>query len=835
MLRIALNTRLCGLAAFALLGSLAWSDSLTGVADRNAQNAHDAIAWSQLGADGVAVPSTFVARSAAGVPANIQLSGSKASIAIACPGLACSWTGAGFSAGDALLWTRDTSSKDSAPIVLTFERAVAGAGAFIQPDAPGPFKAEIQAFNGSAFLGSFSLTSEPDGRAAYIGIQDPAGAHITSVMFRVTECQSACSDFAIGPVDVNDDAGPTAELTPSSAAFGNVPLGTTSAPHSFTLKNTGTETLDIYQITASARFAETNDCGSSLSQGASCTITVTFTPSQTGKQTGTLTVYDNTLAGAQNSSLTGTGTNVELSPTSLTFPATAVGQSSPAETVTLTNAGTVPFNVSAVSIVGADAADFGQTNTCTGVQLAAGASCNISVTFHPKATGARTASLSIEDTGFGSPQSVALSGTGSGPAPTATLSPSGLTFGTIPIGLSSASKTLKLTNTSSTATLTIGQIQITGDFSETNTCGSSLTPGSSCTITVTFTPTTTGTRTGSVTVFDNTAAASQSATLTGTGTNVELSPKTLVFPSTTVAEVGPTKSATLTNVGTAEFEITAISLGGADPGDFSQTNSCVGLQLAPKASCTINVTFHPKADGVRTAFVSITDTGFGSPQQVSLSGTGTGSAATATLSPSGGLTFAVQPIGTTTAAQTLTLTNTSSITLNIFDITINGDFAQTNNCGSSLSPGSSCNIMVTFTPTATGVRTGSITVYDNTFAGSQSATLTGTGTNVELSPPSLSFPATQVGDSSSPETVTLTNVGNTSFRITEIVIAGTRPSDFSQTNTCAGNNGHIAPGASCTITVTFHPKATGARIAFVSIHDNGFGGQQGVRLIGVGK
>jgi hypothetical protein len=179
--------------------------------------------------------------------------------------------------------------------------------------------------------------------------------------------------------------------------------------------------------------------------------------------------------------------------------------------------GTATLTIASIKITGTNNGDFSEINTC-GTSLAAGASCTINVTFKPTKTGTRTGTLSITDNAAGSPQTVSLTGTGTAPA--VTLSPTSLTFGNQKVGTSSPAQTVTLTN-SGTATLTIASIKITGtnssDFSETNTCGTSLAAGASCTISVKFKPTTTGTRTGTLSVTDNAAGSPQSVSLTGTG------------------------------------------------------------------------------------------------------------------------------------------------------------------------------------------------------------------------------------------------------------------------------------------------------------------------------
>ena len=177
------------------------------------------------------------------------------------------------------------------------------------------------------------------------------------------------------------------------------------------LSNLGNATLTISKISVGANFSQTNNCGSSVAVGASCTITVTFTPTTIHDITGAVTVKDNATGSPQTAALAGTGTYVILSPTSLNFGTVTVGQKSAPQVTTFTNTSKAALPITGLKITGTDSADFSQTNTCQ-PSVAAGASCTITVTFKPTTTGLRTANVSIADGGGGSPQLVALSGTG---------------------------------------------------------------------------------------------------------------------------------------------------------------------------------------------------------------------------------------------------------------------------------------------------------------------------------------------------------------------------------------------------------------------------------------
>src|SRR6266571_439586 len=357
---------------------------------------------------------------------------------------------------------------------------------------------------------------------------------------------------------------------------------------------------------------------------------------------------------------------VSLSPTAVPFGSVLVGATSAAQTVTLSNGTTSSVSISSIAISGTNASAFAQTHTC-GSSLAAGASCTISVTFKPAATGAAAATLTVADSATGSPRTAAL--TGAGVTSTVSLSPTSLTFANQAVGTTSAAQFSTLTN-SGTTTITISGETISGDFAFAGlgTCGTSLAPGTSCTISVKFTPTTTGTRTGTVTVTDSATGSPQTIALSGssgTGTPAaSLSPASLSFGNQTVGARSAAQVITLSNAGTASLSISGIAITGTNSGDFAQTHTC-GASLAAGTSCTISVTFKPTATGARSAGVAVTDNASGSPQAAALSGSGVSSSTTGpavSLSPAS-LSFGNQTVGATSTVQFVTLSNTGNSTL----------------------------------------------------------------------------------------------------------------------------------------------------------------------------
>ena len=287
------------------------------------------------------------------------------------------------------------------------------------------------------------------------------------------------------------------------------------------------------------------------------------------------------------------------------------------------------------------------------------------------------------------------------------------------VGSPTAVYKLALTN-NGTTTLTLHGYAITGDFSYTTGCGSSLKPGGSCNLSLTFTPTATGPRTGTLTINDSDVTSPQIVNLTGTGTFTTMAPPQspgLAFPTTILGATSSLK-ATLTNHGATPLTISSVNI----VGEFSQTNTC-GSSLTAGAKCTFTIVYAPKTAGpVIFGNLVINDNDPATPTTLRLTAAATG----VTLAPSS-LLFGVQTVGTTSQPQTIVLTNTSTVPLTFASIAATGDFAETSNCLGGVAAGGNCSISVTFTPTATGARTGSITISDSDGMSPQIVTVTGTG------------------------------------------------------------------------------------------------------------
>jgi len=419
--------------------------------------------------------------------------------------------------------------------------------------------------------------------------------------------------------------------------------------------------------------------------------------------------------------------------------------------------------------------------------------------------------------------------------PAITLDPVALGFATQAIGTASPAQTITVKNTGN-APLNVSRIDITlaqlplgpqAEFFATDNCtGASIAAGQSCTLQVSFAPAATGDRSATLTIFANVAGGQATVALSGravAGGSVVLTPVFLSFGATNVNATSAAQNITVSNTGTAQ-----VSLGTATvSGDFRISANTCGPTLKANTGCTVGLVFTPSASGSRAGILTVPADG--GPLTASLSGTGI-LPATDALAPAS-LSFATQPLGTSSTLQRVALTNTGDAALTLIATQTRGDFIAVNSCANSLAGHSTCTIGVIFQPTVLGPATGTLTVSDE--YRSQSVALTGTGVappGVSLSPLfGMSFPVTGVGLSSVPQGVTLTNNGGLPLSIATIALDG----DFiiaPGSNTCGET---LAVGAACTMQIVFKPVAGGTRRGTLTISDSASNSPQTLPLTGL--
>jgi FG-GAP-like repeat/Cep192 domain 4 len=331
--------------------------------------------------------------------------------------------------------------------------------------------------------------------------------------------------------------------------------------------------------------------------------------------------------------LANTTSGVGLDQADVAFPPTAAGSESAAQTVRLKNYGGGDVSVSGVALAGADAGGFVLADdACSGATLTTGETCSVSVRFHPGRVGTHSARLEFTDDAPGNPHSAALSGTGTPPV---ALSPSSIAWKPRPDSTESTYRIVTLTNLGE-VDLAVDQVALGGADASSfrlpssyDHCTDTTVPSAqTCTVKVRFRPDGVGPKTARLVFTDDAVTSPQRIQLSGTGTpGPWLTPSVgvLKFGQAPVGTTTATKAVTLTNTGSAAMKITAISVGGANPGDFvGLSQNCTALaSLGPDESCSAQIAFRPTATGARQARLTIDDTAPRNPHHVDLQGTGT--------------------------------------------------------------------------------------------------------------------------------------------------------------------------------------------------------------------
>ena len=328
------------------------------------------------------------------------------------------------------------------------------------------------------------------------------------------------------------------------------------------------------------------------------------------------------------------------------------------------------------------------------------------------------------------------------------------------------------------------------------------------------------------------ATSASAAALTG----LTVSPASLAFGNVVFGVTGATsvaKSIKITNPTTGQA-VTGLSiqLSGADPGEFAITNNGCGATLAKGTACTVTLTFSPAALGTRTASLAVSDDA--NPVAGSAALSGVGIAGKLTITP---LTwnFGSVIVGATSAAKTTTLKNPNTVALHIDTATPSGDFTITSDTcsGNNLAPAGSCTVGVKFSPTQTGIRSGSLTITDDALNSPQSVALSGTGilANPTFSPVSIAFGRVKVGSVSATKTVTITNPNILPLDV--ISIGATSPFEV-VANSCGSS---ISAGGNCEVSVTFNPTTASnpagtVQTGKLTVADNGKTSSQSVILSG---
>ena len=602
--------------------------------------------------------------------------------------------------------------------------------------------------------------------------------------------------------------------------------------------------------------------GATVAAASSCIVNLTFTPTALGAQAATVTFTDDANPTTQIVNLTGTGVFPQATPTPSPLPFGNQRLNTPArvQTLTLTNGGTGTLDLTTVALGGTNAGDFAIAagTTCTnGSTVLAGANCIVKLTFTPSALGGRSATVTFTDDANPTAQVVNLTGTGV--FPQAAPAPLNIPFGNQTNGTTSAPQTITLSN-AGTATLNLTTVALGGTnpsafaIAAGTTCtnASTVLAGSSCIVNVTFTPTALTPFAATVTFTDDANPTSQVVNLSGTGvtSTVNFLPTTIAFGNQRQNTTSAQMTSVLTNSGATSLTISSVTLTGTNPGDYALATPASGTDcrtigtVAAGGNCTLAATFTPSALGARSATVSVADNATGSPHTLPLTGTGTFPQATPTPSP---LPFGNQRENTTSTTQVLTLTNGGTDTLHLTTVALGGtnvsQFAivttgTTCTNGSTVLAGASCIVNLTFTPTALGAQTATVTFTDDANPTTQVVNLTGTGVFPQATPtPSpVPFGNQRLNATSATQVLTLTNGGTDTLHLTTVALGGTNANQFAilATGTTCTNGATVAAASSCIVNLTFTPTSLGAQAATITFTDDANPITQVVNLTGTG-
>ena len=291
---------------------------------------------------------------------------------------------------------------------------------------------------------------------------------------------------------------------------------------------------------------------------------------------------------------------------------------------------------------------------------------------------------------------------------------------------------------------------------------------------------------------------------------LSLDPTNLAFGSQAVATASDPQTITATNSGSAPLTISSV----VATGDFTETDTCTSATIAVGLTCTVQVRFLPTVTGRRNGLLTVYGNIAGGQASTTLSGTATPPAAVI-LKPLG-LVFLPTNINATSPAQNVTISNTGGTSTSLQTPIVSGAGFKisADTCTATLLPDSGCTVAITFTPTASGVSSGSFTISDG--AGTQTASLTGTGVTPAtdaLSATSLAFAVQKLTTVSAPQQITITNAGDVALTL---ISAQTTSTDFTITNACGAS---LNPHSTCAIDVAFQPQSIGHIAAQFTIAD----------------
>jgi hypothetical protein len=638
-------------------------------------------------------------------------------------------------------------------------------------------------------------------------------------------------------------------LTPMTQDFGTVNMNSATSPITFVLANllTTATTVTIQSATATGDFSVTTNstggtsCVGTLVATASCFIQVVFSPAATGERMGTLDIL--TSAGSVHSTLTGYGATdpgIAISPAELNFENTP-GSKATQQSVVLSNTGSYPLTIGSVSV---SDPSFISSSSCTTVS--SGSLCSISVSFTPQ-TATVTATLSIPVTVTINGQTtttvykVALNGGYTSVDSGLQILPAEVNFGATATGSPGGTRQFIINNLSGKQLNVSLQMPRNFPLASPSACPT-LAPGENCTLSVNFLPQINGPLTGTVyaqgTSSDGLTSVEGLTYMLGYGVGkgvLEVDGLPIPYSPVNFGQVSSGQSVShtlaLTNGGSAPLNIHRIS--SAPP--FLSTNTC-GLPLISGASCSITVTYAPvyqignsvSSSAARSdnETLIIESDAASSPDMVSLAGLATPVMTTNPLNPvmlasfglsQSSLTFPNTQVGSESAPQIVTMTNTGTTTLHIGSVLVPTDFTASSTCA-TLFVGANCQISVRLAPgnvSASAIRSGALHILSDAGTSLEFVSLIGisSAAPINFNPTSLNFGSVNIG---STLTLSLSITNTTASPITFLGYAAS--GDYSvAAGSCPTLGSALPGGSSCSLNVSFSPISTGVRSGAITL------------------
>lgn len=467
--------------------------------------------------------------------------------------------------------------------------------------------------DGRNYLGSVTVTTDGTGNLSN-GTATFTGTHTYIVATATGPDGTSELSQAIVTAAANEGQLPL----PAGIDLGTTTLHGSPLTKPLVITNTGNANVDFTTISATTPFEVSHNCPRSLAPGAACTASISFPPLAYGNTTGQLTVGSNAAGGNRFITLLATvsGVNYGITPTVHSFGRVPVGSESPPRSFEIRNDGSNAIPLSGVDVSGPYVL---KSYTC-GASLLPGSSCSAEVAFKPVVEGNAGGLLAVQVGVLGAPpaQSV-LSGNGTQGPGLSLLS--SIDFGTIDLGSEpSFTRAVEIRN-SGNATLTFST-SLSGPFTGSGDCGSSLAPGAACNLLITFAPTAAGAFAGNLTVISNAPGGTFNVPIAAVvrvppRAVIRLDASNLNFGDRMVGTPSGSQRVTVRNIGGVSAQLGVVP----PTRDYQVTSQC-GPTLPAGASCTADVVFRPLATGPRTNRLEFTSDAAGSPYGVDLTGRG---------------------------------------------------------------------------------------------------------------------------------------------------------------------------------------------------------------------